>query len=85
MMSLSWKIHRADDFRDMYRRVRPPLAPFPPLVKTLRDKRSDLVTDVRVTLGFPRSESVITYVWKEAAGKRKMERESSGKGREACK
>lgn len=34
----------------MYGWVRPP---FPPLVKTLRDKRSDLVTDVRVTLGLP--------------------------------
>jgi len=32
---------------------------------------------MRVTLGLSeRSESVITYVWKEATGKRKMERES---------
>lgn len=51
-------------------RVRPPLAPFPPLVKTLRDKRSDLVTDVRVTLG-PAEIRVYHYLC--------MERSSRGK------
>lgn len=71
----------------MYGTVRPPLAPFPPLVKTLRGKRSDLVSDVRVTLGLAEiRESIITYVWKKkVAGKRKMEREPGGKGRESCK
>lgn len=42
-----------------------PLASFPPLVKTLRDKRFDLVADARVTLGLPEIR-VITYVWKGA-------------------
>lgn len=34
--------------------ARPPLAPFPPLVKTRRDKRFDLVTDVRVIQELPK-------------------------------
>lgn len=43
-------------------RVWAPLASFPPLVKTPRDKRFDLVTDARVTLGLPRrSESLLMY------------------------
>lgn len=71
------------------RGVRPSLAPFPPLVKTPRGKRFDLVTDGRVTRGLGKIR-VCHYLCMEgkeqpAREKRKMERESSGKGRESCK
>lgn len=59
-------------------RVWAPLASFPPLVKTPRDKRFDLVTDARVTLGLPEIR-VITYVWKGAVDRVAKEKWSASR------
>jgi len=62
----------------------------PPLVKSRWDKRFDLVTGVRARnseTSRDQSLSLLMYEKKGAAdeGRRKMERESGGKGRESCK
>lgn len=64
-------------------RIRSLLAPFPPLIKTTG---SDLVTDMRVTLGLSEIRVCHYLCMERSSGKKKNgARVSSGKGRESCK